>query len=613
MLFTAQFRIKSKLLDIFKQHLFVLAFIILVLSPYVGYSQQSKPSVKEVIYEFSKNYEMQFINDSLYPKVAYKKDGIYIVFSNYRSYKEILNVLFYDYKTNSYTHEFLSQIQPKFTNRSTDEILSTYNSFLGLGVFEYSYHRNIYYGYEGAEKDVIQEFGSKELNQLSESELEALARAYSEYSRRLNVLNQTRSLVMIPNEENFSLTKNSKQRQDSAVKYVLLASKVYEVLNAKNPKYKTILGNPASKVFNEIMSGYYFAWLDDDTARQKMYLNLVKNDQEVLKLGNIIFRDIAPNSILFVFGDNDTYPLLYCQGKYNMRKDITVINTSLLSSMFYAKYINRALDMDRLEYTPYLSVKNEGNEEPIALDMFLKNYNVNTENNPDQFAYPLNHKVYKWLDSFPSFPDSLIVKKKLQIHISSASDASDMKILRIVEKYAQTRPIYFVSKPSMFYDNFSLSSGFSYRLTPELDSIRALNYYRESIASKIKDILNFTDTTQKFVWDDGMIMANLYPLFDYFEYLGKKDFSAGKRLFNQVYKRYKDEISGSYKLSYGSHANFFGEKKLAETLISEYWIWVNSNPNKEPKEILTNKIDEARSSINNYFGDSKIKLPFPKK
>lgn len=45
-----------------------------------------------------------------------------------------------------------------------------------------------------------------------------------------------------------------------------------------------------------------------------------------------MLKGLAPNSILFVYGDNDTYPLWYLQNVEGMRTDVRVINANLLGS-----------------------------------------------------------------------------------------------------------------------------------------------------------------------------------------------------------------------------------------------------------------------------------------
>ena len=47
--------------------------------------------------------------------------------------------------------------------------------------------------------------------------------------------------------------------------------------------------------------------------------------------------DISPNSILITHGDSDTYPLWYVQDQLGYRKDVAVLNSSLMSTTWFLK------------------------------------------------------------------------------------------------------------------------------------------------------------------------------------------------------------------------------------------------------------------------------------
>ncbi|HEY8387794.1 MAG TPA: DUF2723 domain-containing protein, partial [Parasegetibacter sp.] len=66
-------------------------------------------------------------------------------------------------------------------------------------------------------------------------------------------------------------------------------------------------------------------WDDHDRSKKQLARDLAKNYLE----------SCAPNAILFTFGDNDTYPLWYAQEVEGIRRDIRVINNSLLGIDWY--------------------------------------------------------------------------------------------------------------------------------------------------------------------------------------------------------------------------------------------------------------------------------------
>ncbi len=66
-------------------------------------------------------------------------------------------------------------------------------------------------------------------------------------------------------------------------------------------------------------------WDDHDRSKKQMARDLAKSYLE----------SCAPNAILFSFGDNDTYPLWYAQEVEGIRKDVRVINYSLLGIDWY--------------------------------------------------------------------------------------------------------------------------------------------------------------------------------------------------------------------------------------------------------------------------------------
>ncbi|WP_241788780.1 glycosyltransferase family 117 protein [Sphingobacterium rhinopitheci] len=80
-------------------------------------------------------------------------------------------------------------------------------------------------------------------------------------------------------------------------------------------------------------------WDDHDRSEKFLARDMAKNYLE----------SCEPNAILFSYGDNDTYPLWYVQEVEGFRKDVRVVNLSLLSSDWYMRQMSdKVNDADAL-------------------------------------------------------------------------------------------------------------------------------------------------------------------------------------------------------------------------------------------------------------------------
>lgn len=176
-------------------------------------------------------------------------------------------------------------------------------------------------------------------------EMEVLARTYSDLSNAC--------IRPYRQQSNFSFTANFVQPlyeelpanqlqlflqyQDSSLLY-------WERLLATHPDYEPlIIRDLTMKVANEYMDTYQMLCSVKRTDLAATYLAKANYTPCQTNFIRHILSDCEQNSILLTNGDNDTYPLWYLQEKEGYRKDVQVVNVSLMQTPWYLDYIQKGL------------------------------------------------------------------------------------------------------------------------------------------------------------------------------------------------------------------------------------------------------------------------------
>ena len=208
----------------------------------------------------------------------------------------------------------------------------------------------------------------------------------------------------------------------------------------------------------------------------------------------------APNAIVISFGDNDTYPLWYAQEVEGIRRDIRVINSSLLGTDWYINQlrykVNQSDPIDPL-WTPE---QIEGSTRDIV------RYNPNTNVSKDQYMDlytmmkdyagsddPAKGTVINEGDIMNIFPtqkvfiavDTAVVRQNGTVNANDSILSqvpftipksylykNDAAILNIIAANKWKRPIYFTSEDGggLGFKEYLRQDGLTYRLVPVKNS-----------------------------------------------------------------------------------------------------------------------------------------------
>ncbi|MFQ5446810.1 MAG: DUF2723 domain-containing protein [Saprospiraceae bacterium] len=204
----------------------------------------------------------------------------------------------------------------------------------------------------------------------------------------------------------------------------------------------------------------------------------------------------APNAIIFTYGDNDTYPLWYAQEVENIRRDVRVVNLSLIQVDWYIDLLRRKVnDSPPVKLTipreSYRGKKRNAvfyynpskKDKPTSAKEVLKfigeEHPLSAGPNRKLESYLPTKDVYLSIDSTAAVAsgaynpaDSLPFTGKIPIKMPSRQyiTKDELAILDVIASNIGDRPVYFAvtCRPEKMFglNDFMELDGLGLRITP---------------------------------------------------------------------------------------------------------------------------------------------------
>jgi hypothetical protein len=444
-----------------------------------GFSQQSLPSYPEVVKTFFTQYNTSpdYENWIVFAK---KKDGWYVQHVNrLKNDKTIDEQLFWSLSEGRYLQ--LTSPFDKTEDERSDEKMGSY--LTDASFRWYDYERCRYFGYNGWAADIIKDYEGKPLD--NDTLYESLARAYSN-----TALNYLWYQFGGAEDDKDPLKKKlgrlelpGTERLQKVKQYIDLAISTYKLIEKRNPAYSTFVGNITLKRINEQVYGYNQVMMAGNIADAKKYIDQADENEDYIRQAKNYLNSCKPNAILFSYGDNDTYPLWYVQEKLGFRRDVTVINTSLLGLPVYVKRLRDAkqvsftvpdalLEDEGADYSTFTApsklVKQVLFKDFVAAIYSKKKSSASTLPSGTEIKIPVyeTKKIIQPVQA-SSFPELKgFATEAITVNLRSYLLITDLLIFDIIASNINTRPIYFTSSTPDYLEDYVNSEGIVKRLLP---------------------------------------------------------------------------------------------------------------------------------------------------
>lgn len=298
------------------------------------------PSFEEIYTHVNK--QITFPGKDCQFGLAKKADGYYLTIVEYKNNKQQPIQLIKAWDAETQKHLSIDIDKYLDFDNAVREYREGLSQIWTQGKF---YDATYAYGYPNYTHDLIQLLEGD--TDLSTKELEMLARSYSAEACDYIHPNQTGIEVLESKDLPCPMyEKLDQKRVDSFLKLAEKSMLCYSKIQKTDPSYKTVVFNDLNlKINHDFMNYYLILNSIKEFEKAKSMLERVHYDQNAITYAKELLATCPENGILITSGDSDTFPLWYIQEKLGYKKDVAVINHSLLQAAWYFDMIKQTTNL----------------------------------------------------------------------------------------------------------------------------------------------------------------------------------------------------------------------------------------------------------------------------